>query len=119
MQQLGNQFSEESEPFSVSQTYQKLLTDNFQNFVPADLTKTKVFTYTSYKEHFELYTEIHGLIAANTCTIELARKDMILVSDVTLILYKVGLCMVFQDIHIKFTVSVGTYSIADFKVVIY
>ena len=58
----------------------------------------KVLTYTYYIEHFELYTEIHGLIAFNSFQIELARKDMILVSDVDEVLYKAG-----------------TYSIDDFN----
>ena len=34
----------------------------------------KVLTYTSYKEHCELYTKIHGSIAVNSCQIELAQK---------------------------------------------
>ena len=38
----------------------------------------KVLTYTSYKEHCDLYTEIHGSVAVNSCHIELAQKDIIL-----------------------------------------
>ena len=38
----------------------------------------KVVTYTSYKVHCDLYTEIHGSTAANSCQIELAQKDIIL-----------------------------------------
>ena len=45
-------------------------------------------TYTSYKEHCDLYTEIHGLIAVNSCQIELAQKDIILLSNVSIIVYK-------------------------------
>ena len=48
----------------------------------------KVLTYTSYKEHCDLYTEIHGLIAVNSCQIELAQKDIILLSNVSIIVYK-------------------------------
>ena len=50
----------------------------------------KVLTYTSYKEHCKLYTEIHGSIAVNSCQIELAQKDIILLSSVSVIFYKVG-----------------------------
>ena len=38
----------------------------------------RVLTYKSYKEHCELYTEIHGSIAINSCQIELVQKDIIL-----------------------------------------
>ena len=38
------------------------------------LIKMKVLTYTSHKEHCELYTEIHGPIAVNSCQIGLAQK---------------------------------------------
>ena len=31
------------------------------------LIKTKALTYTLYKEHCELYTEIHSSIAVNSC----------------------------------------------------
>ena len=37
----------------------------------------KVLTYTSYKEHCDMYTEIHGLIAVNSCQIKIAQKDII------------------------------------------
>ena len=50
----------------------------------------KVLTYTSYKGHCELYTEIHGSIAVNNCQIELAQKDIILLSSVSVIFYKAG-----------------------------
>ena len=50
----------------------------------------KVLTYISYKEHCELYTEIHGSIAVNSCRIELAQKDIILLSSVSVIFYKAG-----------------------------
>ena len=42
-------------------------------------------TYTSYKEHYELYTEIHGPFAVNSCQIELAQKDVILLSSISVI----------------------------------
>ena len=50
----------------------------------------KVLTSTLYKEHCELYTEIHGSIAVNSCQIELSRKDIILLSNVSVIFYKTG-----------------------------
>ena len=43
----------------------------------------KVLSYTSYKEHYELQTEINDLIALNTCPIEPARKDITLLSDIS------------------------------------
>ena len=50
----------------------------------------KVLTYTSYKEHCGLYTKIHGSIAVNSCQIELLQKDMILLSRVSIIVFKTG-----------------------------
>ena len=50
----------------------------------------KVLTYTSYKEHCDLYTEIHGSIAVNSCQIELAQEDIILLSSISVIFYKAG-----------------------------
>ena len=61
----------------------------------------KVLTYTSYKEHYDLHTEIHGSIAVNGCQIGLAQKDIILLSNISKL--------------IKFSLSVGTYSIDDFN----
>ena len=48
----------------------------------------KVLTYMLFKEHCELYTEIHGSIAINSCQIELAEKDIILLSKVSIIVGK-------------------------------
>ena len=48
----------------------------------------KVLTYTSYKEHCDLYTEIHGSIAVNSCQIELTQKDIILLSKAAIIFYR-------------------------------
>ena len=39
-------------------------------------------TYISYKEHCELYTEIYGSVTVISCQIELARKDIVLLSNV-------------------------------------
>ena len=50
----------------------------------------KVLTYTSYKEHCELYTEIHGSTDVNSCQIEFARKDIILLSNDSVIFYEAG-----------------------------
>ena len=49
----------------------------------------KVLTYTSYKEHCDLYTEIQSSVAVNNCQIKLAEKD-ILLSTVSIILYRAG-----------------------------
>ena len=76
----------------------------------------KVLTYTSYKEHCELYTEIHGSIAVNSCQIELAQKDIILLSSIFVIFYKAGARSGAENNRfIKFSLSVGTYSIDDFN----
>ena len=72
-------------------------------------------TYTSYKEHCELYTEIHDSITINSCQIELARKDIILLSNIVAIFYKAGLHTGIEDKFIKFTLSAVTYSIDDFN----
>ena len=45
----------------------------------------------------------------------LAKKDMILLSNVALIHYRPGFHIAKQDIHIQFTLSEGTYSIDDFN----
>ena len=50
----------------------------------------KALTYTSFKEHYDLYTEIHGSTAVNSCQIELAQKDIILLSSISLIFFKSG-----------------------------
>ena len=46
----------------------------------------RVLTYKSYKEHCELYTEIHGSIAINSCQIKLAQKYIILLSEVSIVI---------------------------------
>ena len=76
----------------------------------------KVLTYTSYKEHYDLYTKIHGSVAIHNCQIELAQKDIILLSKASLIVYKAGKQTgVTNTEFIKFTLSEGTYSIDDFN----
>ena len=76
----------------------------------------KVLTYTSYKEHYDLYTEIHGSIAANSCQIGLAQKDIILLSEVSIVIYKAGKRTgVENDKFIHFNHSAGTHSIDDFN----
>ena len=75
----------------------------------------KVLTYTSCKEHCDLYTEIHGSIAVNSCQIELAQKDIILLSKISII--KTGKRTSVENTKfISFNLSADTYSIDDFKV---
>ena len=77
----------------------------------------KVLTYTLYKEHCQLYTEIHGSIAVNSCQIELAQKDIILLSNASIIVYRTGKrTSVENNKFIHFNLSAGTYSIDDFNV---
>ena len=72
-------------------------------------------TYTSYKEHCELHTEIHVSIAVNSCQIGLAQKGIILLSSVSVIFYKAGARTgVENNRFIKFSFSAGTYSIDGF-----
>ena len=76
----------------------------------------KVLTYILYKEHYGLYIEIHGSIAVNNCHIELAQKDIILISNVSLIIYKAGkLTGVENNKLIHFNLSAGTYSFDGFN----
>ena len=76
----------------------------------------KVLTYTSFKEHCDLYTEIHGSIAGNSCQVELPQKDIILLSKVPLIVYKAGKRTGVENTKlISFNLSAGTYSIDDFN----
>ena len=76
----------------------------------------KVLTYTSYKEHCKLYTEIHGSIAVNSCQIRFAQKDIILLSSASVTFYKAGAHTSMENNRfIKFSLSVRTYSIDHFN----
>ena len=75
----------------------------------------KVLTYRSYKEHFELYTESHGPIAVTSSQIEPVRKDIILLSDVAVMLYKACSRTGVKNKHVKFALSAGRYSVDYFN----
>ena len=76
----------------------------------------KVLTYTTYNEHSDLYTKIHGSIALHDCQVGLAQKDIILLSKASLIVYKAGKQTgVINTEFIKFIMSEGTYSIDYFN----
>ena len=76
----------------------------------------KVLTYTSYKEHCDLYTKIHGSIAINSCQIELTQKYIILLSKVSIMIYKADKRTSIENTNfIHFNLSAGTYSIDDFN----
>ena len=76
----------------------------------------KVLTYTSFKEHCDLYTEIHGSIAVNSCQVELPQKDNILLSKVSIIVYKAGKRTGVENTKfISFNLSAGTYSSDGFN----
>ena len=76
----------------------------------------KVLTDTLYKEHCKLYTEIHGSIAVNICQIELAQEDIILLSKVSILVYKTSKRTSVENRNlIHFNLSVGTYSIDNFN----
>ena len=67
----------------------------------------KVLTYTSYKEHCELYPEIHGSIAVNDCQIGLFKKNKILLEDNILMKYSKASPLGTFDLdgYIQFTLS--------------
>ena len=76
----------------------------------------KELTYTSFNEHYDLYSKIHGSIAIHSCQVGLAQKDIILLSKASLIVYKAGKQTgVTNTEFIKLTLSEGTYSIDDFN----
>ena len=79
----------------------------------------KVLTYTSYKEHYNPYTEIHGSIAVNRCQIGLFKKEKILLEDNKLLKYSYLKALssgIFKlDDYIEFALSSGTYLIDDFN----
>ena len=80
------------------------------------LIKMKVLTYNLYNKHCDLCTEIHGSIAVNSCQMEIAQKDIILLSDASIIVYKAGKRTgVENNKFIHFNLSPGTYSINDFN----
>ena len=78
----------------------------------------KVLNYTSYKKHYDLYTEIHGSIAASSCQVELTQKDIFLLSRVFIIVYKAGKRTGVENANFIISClnsSAGTYSINDFN----
>ena len=76
----------------------------------------KVLTYTSNKEHYNLYTETNGSIAINSCQIEHPPKYIILPSEVPIVIYNIGKrTCVENDKFLHFNLSVGTYFIDDFN----
>ena len=76
----------------------------------------KALTYTTFRKHCDLYTAIRGSIAVNTCQIELAQKDIILLSTVSVIFYGAGARTgVENKKFIKFSISAGTYPTGDFN----
>ena len=76
----------------------------------------KLLTYTSYKKDCDLYTEIHGSNAVNSCQIDLSQKDIILLSEVSIMIYKAGKRTGIENTKfIYFNLSAGTYSIDDFN----
>ena len=79
--------------------------------------KIIVLTYTLYKGYCERYTEIHGSIAVNGCQIELAQKNIILLSNASIIVYKASKRTGVKNNKFKhFSPSGGAYSIDNFNV---
>ena len=74
----------------------------------------KVLTYTSYNEHYDLYSKIDGSIAIHSCQVSIAQKDIILLLKASLKVYMAGKQTgVTNTEFIKFTLSEGAYSIDD------
>ena len=74
----------------------------------------KVLTYTS--NNVDLYTEIHGSIAVNSCQIRLAQKNIILISKPFITTYKAGATISVENRSlIQSSIPAGTYSIDDFN----
>ena len=72
----------------------------------------KALTYTLYKEHCELYTEILGSIAVKSYQVELEQKDIILLSNVFIIFYKAGKhTSVENNKFIHFNLLTGTFQL--------
>ena len=70
----------------------------------------KGLTYTSFNEHYDLYSKIHGSIDVHSCQVGLAQKDIILLSKASLVVYKPGKQTGETSTEfIKFTLSEGTY----------
>ena len=76
----------------------------------------KVLTYTSYKEHCDLYTDNHGSIAVNSWQTEFAQKDITLLSKASITVYEAGKRTGAEDTKfVSLSLSAGTYSIDDFN----
>ena len=76
----------------------------------------KVLTYTSYKDHCDLYTENHGSIAVNSSQIELAQKDISLLSKVPIVIYKADKDTGVENTKfVSFNLSAGTCSMILMK----
>ena len=73
-------------------------------------------TFTSYKVNCELYTEIRNLIAVNSRQIELARKDIALLSIKAVLFYKAGLQTGVEDSkYVRYILSADVCFIDDFN----
>ena len=76
----------------------------------------RVLTYASFKEHYDLYNEIHGSITVNSCQVRLAQKDIILLSRPPILTYKAGTAIGVENRNlIHSSIPAGTYSIDDFN----
>ena len=59
---------------------------------------------------------MHGSIAVDSCQIERPQKDIILLSEVSIVVYKAGKRTGVENTKfISFSLSAGTYSIDDFN----
>ena len=75
-----------------------------------------VLTYTSYKEHYDLFNKMHGTITIHSFQVGLAQKDIILLSKNSSIVNNSDKQTSVRNTElIKFTLSEGTYSIDDFN----
>ena len=63
---------------------------------------------------FDLYTEMFHPSTVNNCQIKLARKNIILLSDPAVILYKARSRKGIKDRHMKFSLSADNYFVDNF-----
>ena len=85
-------------------------------FISFYLIKNESIDLYIIQEHCDLYTKIHGSIAVNSCQIDPPQKGIILLSEVSIVIYKAGKHTgVENDKCIHFNLSAGTYFIDDFN----
>ena len=85
-------------------------------FISFYLIKNESIDLYIIQEHCDLYTKIHGSIAVNSCQIDPPQKGIILLSEVSIVIYKAGKHTSVENTKfIHFHLPAGTYSIDHFN----